>query len=264
MKGMPPAATSWGNGHPSRLQLTGLLAGEIDAATRTALEEHFTTCPRCSREYALARGQTEAFSAKYPDLDRFMAARGSRWPLRPESRASAFIGRFREWLAGLPGWQPALAGVLFLAVAGGILRNRPSGTEGDLTAKGATGFYLFRNGMRVDGDSLACLPGDTLQLGLVGARPVYFAVLYRDDGGGVRVYMAGAERPAGNPGGENLPKALILDSTWSRETLYCLWAEKPIRVQEAQAWLGAGGDAGAASQPPGLHLRVYLLINPRR
>jgi hypothetical protein len=180
------------------------------------------------------------------------------------------------------GWRPILAGLALLAV-GITVRNHginpaatskqsgePVGTEiadpdeaaaeteSEYTAKGEAVFYLFHNGRQIHRDTLECKPSDTLQLGITSPAPVHYALLYRDDGGGIQVYLGASDgklAPLGSPSGQNLPNSLILDQGWRREELYCLWSPQPFTLDEAKA-------AVTSSAKP-LHLQTYLLLGSK-
>jgi hypothetical protein len=131
----------------------------------------------------------------------------------------------------------------------------PSG--GDLTPKGGASFYLFVSGKPVSGDTVRCGPGDTLQFGIISPKPVHYAVLYQDDGGSLLAYMPGDAPPVGSPEGEDLPQSLVLEGTWSREDIHCIWSGKPLTPERARE---------RAMSPPGNKgdpgLKTYILLAP--
>lgn len=242
---MKPLRASAGP-HPSRLALAEFLAGEASPGDRSALEGHVQACPDCAarlREATLAR---DAFAEKYPSWEYFSATRrvrSGRVPVKSPLRA------FWDSLSARPAL--AIAALLILAIVAVRIPWTPSP---DLSAKGSAEFHLFVNG-RAAGDSVACKPGDTLQLGIVADRPVHFAVLYQDDEGALQAYMDdGQGRPLGKPEGENLPHSLILERGWQRERLYCIWSYGTFDSQAARAQAEGGTVAG-------LHLHTFLLLN---
>jgi hypothetical protein len=191
----------------------------------------------------------DAFAAKYPSRGYLAATRRGRVAAAPPG----FRERWRAFWArpARPAWALALVLLAAALVWRGPWRPAPS----DLAAKGAAKVVLYVNGKPAPGDTVACKPGDTLQLGIVSGRPVHFAVLYRDDEGPLKAYMdEGEGEPRGNPGGEALPHSLILDAGWARERLYCVWSFEPFDAQAARdrAEGKPGGPAG---------LRAFLLLN---
>ncbi|HKP98681.1 MAG TPA: hypothetical protein VJ385_23320 [Fibrobacteria bacterium] len=196
--------------------------------------------------------------------------------------------RIRGLLDRALGWRPALAGFALLGLAVLCYRNLPAtavadgrtpsrtaalaypaeaveSAESDFTAKGQAGFYLFRNGKQIHTDTLFCKPSDTLQLGIASPEPVHYALLYRDDGGSLEVYLgAGARAPLGTPTGENLPNSLILDAGWRRESLYCLWSRQSFSLEEAKAKVLASEGAALNAKGPEakpLRLHTYILLD---
>lgn len=236
--------------HPSRLAVSEYLSGEAAPAERAALEAHAAACGECAATLRSAMEARDAFAAKYPSLGYLAATRRAR---RAAAPAPGFLDRWRAFWAA-PG-RPALATATLVLAAVVLLRLAWQPAPADLSAKGAAKAILSVNGRPVPGDTLACKPGDTLQLGIVSEHPVHFAVLYRDDEGPLQVYMdEGRGAPRGNPAGEPLPHSLILDAGWARERLYCVWSPEPFDAQAARD--RAEGKPGG---PPGL--RVFLLRN---
>ncbi|MBW8887363.1 MAG: zf-HC2 domain-containing protein [Fibrobacteres bacterium] len=243
---MKPIHASTGP-HPSRLALAEFLAGEASPADRSALESHVQACPDCAAKLREATAARDAFAAKYPSWEYFSATRRARSARAP---AKSALRAFWDSLSPRP--AIAIAALLILAIV--ALRVPWTPSPSDLSAKGSAEFHLFVNG-RASGDSVACKPGDTLQLGIIADRPVHFAVLYRDDEGALQTYMdEGQGRPLGNPRGENLPHSLILERGWQRERLYCIWSYGTFDSRAARAQ--AEGKAVA-----GLHMRPFLLLN---
>ncbi|HKP94203.1 MAG TPA: zf-HC2 domain-containing protein [Fibrobacteria bacterium] len=258
MKPLPASAGPAGP-HPSRLSISAYLAGETAAADRAAFEAHLAACPDCAALVRDARSARDAFAAQYPSLEHLGATRRAK--RNPAPVTEVLLKRLRALFAG-PAWRPVFAAAALLALAAVVLRLpfRPAPSD-DLSPKGTARFVLFVDGRPVTDDSIACKPGDTLQLGIVSNRPVHYAVLYRDDGGPLKTYMAdGQGEPRGGPKGENLPYSLVLDSGWRRERLYCLWSAGPFDAHAARAFIEGGGEA-AAEGDAFLHLRTFLILN---
>ena len=266
MKQTDPAPLIPAGEHPSRLLLGRLLAGDLQGEEKAGLDSHLQGCPHCSRLFQEARRETAAFAERFPDLESLAASRRSR----PRSISTpSWWENLGEFLSSVFSMRPVLAAAMALLLAGGAwlwnLQNQPAG---DLSPKGQAQFHLFLNGKPADGsrDTLATAPDDALQLGITSPGPVYYALLYRDDGGELQTYMAG-EKPLGNPRGENLPHSLVLDGNWKTETLYCLWSQRPFTAQEAQARIARSENPEAAGHRPdaedGIHLQIYRLANRR-
>jgi hypothetical protein len=271
-----PGRESGSGNHPSRLQLAGYLAGQAAAADRAAFEAHLSGCAHCSDLLAEARTDAAYFAHKHPTLESLAATR----PFRPRARASSDNGqaggitgwaqRLRGLMATRPLWRPGLAALILLA--GGALlvktQNPVIKEGGDLSSKGVTpkvdagrsesaSFYLFLNGGQTHGDTLAGKASDTLQLGIIGPKPVHYAVLYRDDDGEVKTYMGAPERETlGSPKGDNLPHSLVLEGNWKRETLFCVLSERPFSLEEAKAAIAGAGNAD-------VRIRKIVLLAPR-
>jgi putative zinc finger protein len=255
-------------GHPSRLALGRLLAGECDPAARAALESHIASCAHCGRVFENARLDAEDFSRRRPTLESLA---------RPRSRASGDArGWARKLLQALDrgfGMGPGMAGlaglaVLVLASVIGVLQWR--GMDGresqasDLNAKGGVKFLAYLNGNPRMGDTLACAPKDTLQLLLVADAPVHYAVLFRDDGGPLMPYMAseqGSGAPVGSPRGAPLPHSLILGEGWARETVYCVSSPRSFTLIEAERAVALADHAEEGPESGRLRVQVLFLVN---
>lgn len=233
-------------GHPSRMALGRLLAGDCEPAARAALEAHIASCAHCGRVYENARLDADDFARRRPTLESLdrrhrRAAEGAT--IGTSKGSGNLKGRLRRLLGafgGGSGMRPAFAGlaVLVLVSVFGILQWRTSGGgESDLTAKGSVKFLAYLNGKPVGDDSLACAPKDTLQLAIVADAPVHYAVLFRDDGGPLMPYMVseqGNGPPVGSPRGAALPHSLILGEGWASETIYCISSAQPFSLDEAE------------------------------
>jgi hypothetical protein len=243
--------------HPSRFMLARFLAGGLDADMERDFHDHVRACDACDKKYSLARRSAGEFLSAHPEWESLRRSRP--WPRRiPWVTETLPKLRFlAKWLALAPrialGCLPLLACVWYLGVA----KRAP---RPDLTLKGEARFHLFVNGGRTAGDTLECLPSDTLQLDLISAVPMHYAVLYRDDDGSIRPYMEnGKSKPLGKPGGENLPHSLVLQGGWKQEALFCLWSPRPFSLAEAQARIRDGQRVSGAW----LQLQTFHLVNGR-
>lgn len=259
----PPESGSGNAGlHPSRLAMARMLAGDLEPEEKGAFEGHLAGCAHCGNMYRKAVATAEGFAAKYPSPEYLSGTRRSKRnsPEKAPSRWERILG----YLGGARGLRPAFAALILLVAAGVVHRlSLPKADSDAFTAKGGPSFYLFLNGKQVLRDTVFCKPSDTLQLGITSSEPVYYAVLYRDDDGVVRPYMAAAgpdSRRIGAPNGENLPNSLVLDRGWTRERLYCIWSKAPIDPAAAEAF---SADPPPANAPAfrALHRQSFLLLN---
>lgn len=249
-------------GHPSRLSLARLLAGDLEADGRITLEAHIRACPHCSGVFENAKAEAAAFARRHPH--RKTAAGGrSREKAKVRESGLGWLRRLREVFDGGFGMRPALAGFALLALASVIwvANGRMNASRGnDLSAKGSPRFQAYLNGKPAHGDTLACAPMDTLQLLILAEEPVHYAVLYRDDDGPLTAYLIGdadGGKALGSPRGEPLPHSLVLGPGWIRETLFCVWSPHAFTPGEAQA--AAGGDSAG-----GLRVQIIPLANHGR
>lgn len=252
--------------HLSRLAISRLLAGDLPDAEGAALENHVRTCASCSTAYQAAGEAARNFSGKYPTLEYLKATRRSR--RNPAAPPTSLWTRIAQALHGLGGMRPVLATLMVLATAGALVWMQSADpARPDLSSKGGiagASFHLFVNGQHIQGDTAACGPGDTLQLGITSPSPVHFAVLYKDDAGEINTYMDGKGGPLGDAKGVNLPNSLILDSSWSRELLFCLWSATPFDAYQAKARAAAFLDPSTSAGEGGdLRVRAFVLINSR-
>ena len=235
-------------GHPSRLSMARLLAGDIDEIDSAALLDHIRACPACGGIFSRAESAAADFASRHPTLESL--ERAKRVPLPSRRKAEGWPARLREFFFPGAMARPAFAGVLLLAAAAMIWWPRE-----DLTAKGSPRFAAYLNGLPVQGDTLACAPGDTLQLAIIAPAQVHYAVLYRDDAGPLGVYLAANAHALGSPKGELLPRSLVLGKGWMRETLFCVWSSHAFTPAEAEA----AAEGKPAAQ--GLHMRTIPLAN---
>ena len=251
-------------GHLSRLAISRILAGE------NLHEPHLAGCRECQAAVAEARSQSGSIAQRFPtfeSLDTVVRRRqANKAPENPSLFRDALqsLDRlFRRFNSPMVG--TAFATLLVLGLGTWVWRSANPGMDNDLAAKGdgakaKKAFFIFINGTQAYGDSLQAGPSDTLQLGIVSPHPVHYAVLFRDDGQALGAYLGGSENqanPLGNPQGEPLPKSLILDGTWKREILYCVWADRPFSIEEAKVLIDA-----PASKAGDLHLQSIVLSNP--
>lgn len=260
-------------GHPSRLMLARLLAGDLDASDRGALEAHIRACAHCGKVFENAKLETAAFANRHPAFAG--TPKGAR-PRDIRDDSPGWLERLRDFFDRNLGMRPAMAGFALLALVSVLwtLKTARPHTD-DLTAKGGAAsegaasresakngaqFSAWLNGQPIHGDSLSAAPMDTLQLALVTASPVHYAVLYRDDGGPFNPYMGGegeSQRPVGTPKGEDLPHSLVMGKGWNHEILYCLWASRPFTLAEAEA----AAKAEKSGTGNGIHLRILKMTN---
>lgn len=251
-------------GHLSRLALSRLLAGDLSPGEQAPLETHLQSCAKCSVAYKDAVETARSFAEKYPTPEYLRATRrGFRNAAREE--VSGPWGRLRAVLAGAGGVRSALAGLILFAAAGSLIWLSPMRRPGEeLSPKGTAeaSFYLFVNGQQVSDGNIPARPSDTLQLGIRSPGPVHFALLYRDDQAPLSHYLApGQVKPAGSPAGENIPNSLILDASWKRSILYCVWSQRPFTLEDAKS---ASDRAGGQSNGDSLHVQTFLLENVAR
>jgi hypothetical protein len=256
-------------GHPSRMALGRLLAGDCDPAARAALESHIASCAHCGRVFENARLDADDFARRRPALENL-----NRRPRRASVDGSADAqGWARKLLQALDrgfGMRPALAGLAILVLASviGVLQWRGmhgSGSEAsDLAAKGSAKFLVYLNGKPWLDDTLACAPKDTLQLTLVADAPVHYAVLFRDDGGPLMPYMVseqGSGPPVGSPRGAELPHSLILGEGWAREIIYCVSSRESFTLIEAEQAVALVDHAAGAPGTGALRVQILFLVN---
>lgn len=256
-------------GHPSRMALGRLLAGDCDPAARTALESHIASCAHCGRVFENARLDAEDFARRRPTLES-LDRRRTRAAMEGSVNAGGWARKLLQALDRGFGMRPALAGlaVLVLASVIGVLQWRgadgPDENVSDLSPKGSAKFLAYLNGKPWPDDTLACAPKDTLQLMLVADAPAHFAVLFRDDGGPLMPYMAGGQGslpPVGSPRGEALPHSLILGEGWTREIIYCLSSPRSFTLIEAQQAVALVGGAGKVPLAGPIRVQLLFLLN---
>jgi hypothetical protein len=262
VRGGKPEADLRSGGHLSRLALMEWKGGLMEGADRADAETHLKTCVRCASRLEAFKAEAAEFEKEFPTWPSVggpvAPARLGR-PARVEAAPSLWE-RVLELLRPGPGPRIAFASLLVLAALGTTFWMRGPGPVHDgLSPKGkeAASFYLFVNGVQALTDTVKSGPGDSLQLGLIGEKPVHYAVLYRDDESPIEPYMVdkdGTQKPLGSPDGDNLPHSLILKGEWKREVLYCLWS--PRRFTLAEALARARQPADAASD---IRLRTLVL-----
>jgi hypothetical protein len=256
-------------GHVSRFILARAIATELTPEEKTKFDQHNEVCVPCRQAWERAKTEAQSFALAHPTLNQLRRAVDNRVPVShrnrkvtQESWGDLFPARlWTGWIDAFARPRVAWAMALVVVSVGAILYSRNAALERsgadpvareEFAAKGlaiptknqsidstqaATAlYYAFVNGVAVSGDSLRARPGDTIQLGIVSSAPVYYALYYRDDGRDLLPYFSAgdsARRPIGTAQGENLPRSLVLDSLWKRETLYALSSAKPFSHAEA-------------------------------
>jgi hypothetical protein len=268
----PVLHTLHSGGHPSRMALGRLLAGDCEPAARTALESHIASCAHCGRVFENARLDAEDFARRRPTLES-LDRRRTRAVIEDAGDAGGWARKLLQALDRGLGMRPALAGlaVLVLASVIGVLQWRGAGGHGgtggnasDLSPKGSARFLAYLNGKPWPDDTLACAPKDTLQLILVAEAPVHYAVLFRDDGGPLMPYMVseqGIGPPVGSPRGEALPHSLILGEGWTREIIYCLSSPRSFTLVEAQQAVALIGRPAEGPMFGLIRVQLLFLLN---
>jgi hypothetical protein len=257
------------DGHVSRHAIARAVAADLSAEEKMVFENHVHGCSSCHGHWLGAQSEAKEFMNSHATWEQLQKSIRER----DHKKASHSRAWWEAWDLNLPVriWQrwveamkgPRAAWVMATLVIGigvslftlnsysGKARHGENG-ESEWAAKGLavqgepidlqaaeqakTAYYVFVNGKSAMGDSLRVRAGDTIQLGIVSQNPVYYALYYRDDGNELKPYFAAGESsqtPIGNPQGENLPKSLVLDSLWKKETLYAM--ASPQRFSHAEA-----------------------------
>jgi hypothetical protein len=247
-------------GHVSRLSMARMLAGDLDPAAKSASEAHIRSCAHCNGIFETAKAEAAAFARRRPEWEAGSSTETTNPVRKRFDDSPGWWARLLDLFDRGFGMRPALAGLALLVVAVAVWK-MGGNRAGDLTAKGGARFEVYLNGNPARGDDLVCAPADTLQLTLVSSAPVHYAVLYRDDEGPIRPYMADGTmdgKALGSARGEPLPHSLVLGKGWRNEILFCIWAERPFTAEEAEAAAATAMD----SAPPGdLNRQIIRLRN---
>lgn len=242
--------------HVSRYFLESILAGDLNLDDHPDGKAHIDGCATCSEYIKTAADRSSGLSSNYPTF------RSLHSSYSQNKKKFDIVKRVVDVFAELTApsrIKPVAAFAVLCLLAGGVVIFRSSLTPERLYLKGAADYSLYVNGSGAGNRNgiVMCGPGDTLQLVIRSRRPVYFRVYYRDDGKDVAAYMPespGNHPKCGGPKGEPLPQAIILDSLWEREELYCLWSLEPIGNDDALEFLKSGGDV-----PERLRRRLNLV-----
>ena len=221
------------------LELSRLLAGELDPATATRRREHAATCAACGARLADLDADRRAFLAAPPWRLPVPAAPRRRW----------------QWATGAVALAGAAVALFLVMRRPGFDSGRPDGVDGPRGAgtrtKGGLRFDLFveRAGeVSPLGEGDEVLPGDRLQVVYSAEVATHLAVLSRDGSGAVNVYFPPASEmtwPAVPGRGVSLPSSTELDEVLGPETLYMVACPRatPLAALRALA-------APAAGAPP--------------
>ncbi|MEO8704003.1 MAG: hypothetical protein ABI867_28390 [Kofleriaceae bacterium] len=200
--------------HVSDLRWDRLLAGDLTAETREAIETHAAGCAQCAARMREITAGREAFTLRPRPFD-----------LAPP--------RKRSWW-----WGPGLAGLAAVAASVIVMLVRtPPAIDDDHRAKGGSAHLLLSAGAPgrlvplAEGDVVH--PGDYVQAGYTAEHAGFGAVLSLDGVGTASAYVpsrgyATVELPAGTE--RSFPESTVLDAVVGRERIVVLWcaASHPV------------------------------------
>ena len=234
----------------SDLRFDRMLAGELGASERAALDAHAQGCAPCrARLHELRAARTVEDAALAAEANALYARSvGSQPPARRRAPVAALS-------AGLA--LVALAAGLWLALA-----PAPDAREA-LRFKGAHGFgFYVQRGAAVyrgaPGEALR--PGDRVRFVARSSEDGYLAVLSLDGARRASVYYPAGLQAAKLDGGaleQALPASVQLDDVLGPEHWYALFCHQPLALASLRGALERAGEGFAA--PPGCaleHVRV--------
>lgn len=229
------------------LELSRLLAGELDPATAALRREHIGACPTCGARLADLDAERRAFLAAPP------------WRL-PAARSR----RRWQWTAGALALASAAAVLVLFMVRPGVDSRSPTGAEGPegpgTRTKGGVRFDLLveRAGAVTrldDGDEVH--PGDKVQVVYAAEAATHLAVLSRDGAGAVSVYFPtdGATTWPAAPGGDvSLPSSTELDDVLGPETIYLVACARATPLAALRVLTGPGATPPDGCTVQSVHL----------
>jgi hypothetical protein len=188
--------------HVSELAIDRMLAGELAAPDRAALQDHAADCSRCRSMLDAALATRRAFAADPPPLA----------IMRPRRRALA-----------------TAAGTLAVAaVAAAIVVARPRDDDAIRTKGGAIVGYFVAHGGGVRRGAITEVvhPGDRLELVTTSLEPAWFAAVAQDARGARSTYAA--LRPIAPGRDRAVPGALELDDALGRQTVTAVFCAGPF------------------------------------
>jgi hypothetical protein len=208
---------------PSDLRFDALLAGELGAHARAALDTHVAGCARCRDRHAALAVERAAYLALHPRAElriaHAVAPRALRWPL-----PAALLGA-------------AAAVALFVAL--------PAVDPSDqVRRKGAAsiGFFVERGGTHERGRAgQSVRPGDRIRFTYSSDRPAYLAILARDAAGTVSVYFPNGDAARYVSEGYDRPldSSVELDATLGPESVFALFCDDGFAMTEPRTALTA-------------------------
>lgn len=203
-----------------------LMAGELPAARRAALEAHLPDCEACHARYRALHAARTAFPLEAPAFDKLA---------RPVQRRRSW------WWVAL---GPALAATALVLIVARPAREplveRSKGSAGD-----SLGFFVLHAGaVRAGALHEVVRPGDRLQLVTTTTVPRYLVVFERDAGGGVSVFFPRAAEAARREVGRAvaLPTSVELDATIGVGMIYGVFCDRPVAVAPLRDGLARRGD----------------------
>ena len=265
-------------GHPGLAGLSGLLAGEPEAAR---WETHVRQCPACQARLAELQQEARRFLHRQP-AGAFIQAlrekqqRDGQGRVPAEGPADAWSGWLRavaHRLAGREGLVgAALAGLLLVLLAGppGVrplagpgaipARTGPIPDDGSgIRDKGAwsLGFWVSTAGGPRRGEPGGRYrAGTRVQLAPRAPRPAFLVVVSLDSRGAVSVFADRAGQALPIPrGGTLLPESIVLDDAVGPERVNGCFADRAIPTAAVvaaarRALTAAGGDVRAVDALP--------------
>ncbi len=221
--------------HLSGLKLEAILSGQFDPDKDPVVKAHLAECSACTEYLKNAPSFSEPFAAKYPDVDSLLERSRNSAPIPV---TETLLDKFKHTIAVLFSPRPALAfASLVLVFVAGFMLFMPAGNSKKFVVKGDAFYTLWVNGNVVSGQTITVKPGDTLQLGVTGKKPMNYSILYQDDNGLINTYLSGESSSVGKPHCELLPHSIVLNSGWKEEILYCILSDTPLTPENAGVFI---------------------------
>src|SRR5512133_973835 len=213
--------------HPSRFKLDSYIMASCSTDDLKMIESHCLSCKECKEYLNALSDSSTVLTTQFPDfksLDEACSTKSTGKKLIPVKTV-----KFHPYLG------PAIAALfVFALVIPVYFMMNPS--RGDLMqVKGSPQWFMFTESKFVQSAAheVNVHAFDTVQLFLQANKPLYFTIMYRDDGGLLKVYNAENELLHNSSDGKPvpLPFSIVLDSLWNGQDIYCVASENKLSAE---------------------------------
>jgi hypothetical protein len=213
--------------HPSRFKLDSYIMASCSTNDVQMIELHCQTCDQCKEYLNTLTDSSAAITSRFSDFGSLNnACSKNNVHNVPKTKKTV---QFHTFLS------PAIAALFVFALIIPTYILMTANRGDNLQVKGSPQWLLFAESQFVKstGQEINIHASDTVQLFLQAVKPLYYTIMYQDDGGTLNVYNEENERLSNASDGKPvpLPFSIVLDSLWNRENIYCIASENKLSAE---------------------------------